>query len=359
MSGGVDSSVAAFLLKEAGWRVIGMSLRTWPPEFCDTLPKGQICCSAQDAEDARGIASQLDIPFRVVDAVEPFKRHVADYFVAAYAKGLTPNPCIVCNRAVKCSILLDEARALGAEYVATGHYARVVRDETCGRYTLAQAKDLDKDQSYALYQLTQDQLARLLLPVGAYTKTETRALAAEAGFSVADKPESMELCFIPNGDTQAFLRDRVPHAFVPGSIVDRTGRVLGSHTGIAGYTVGQRKRLGVYRASPLYVLEIRPDSHEVVVGEAEALATDSCQVQGITWMGIEGLRGPRTASVKVRYRSAKHAAQLVPQGERVEVRFLDPVCDGVAPGQAAVFYEGDRVLGGGWITQRSSTPSQQ
>lgn len=355
MSGGVDSSVAALLLQQAGFEVIGMTLKTWPKELCDTVPKTQTCCSTGDIEDARGVAAQLGIPFYVVEASAPFKEEVMDYFVETYTAGATPNPCVVCNRKIKCGIILGHAKALGAQWVATGHYARVSYDEDHRRYLLRQALDPEKDQSYVLYQLTQEQLSRLLLPLGDKTKAQVRELALAHGLKVADKPESMELCFIPDGDTKGFLKARAPEAFRPGEIVDRQGRVLGTHQGIAAYTVGQRRGLGVAHAKPLYVLSVDPILNQVVVGEQEELKTASCRLRDLFWVGIENLTGPCEAFVKVRYRSDKLPARLFPEGQKVRVEFKEPVAGGVSPGQAAVFYEEDLVLGGGWI-EKSGHP---
>ncbi len=349
MSGGVDSSAAAALLKEAGYQVVGMTLKTWPKELCDTVPKTQTCCSTRDIEDARAVAAQLEIPFYVVEASKEFKSNVMDYFVEGYTHGWTPNPCVVCNRQIKCGILLDRAKALGVRWVATGHYARVDFDGNRQRYILRQAVDDRKDQSYVLYQLTQEQLSHLLLPLGDKTKSQVREIALKAGLKVAQKPESMELCFIPDGDTKGFLRARAPEAFRPGEIVDRQGRVLGLHQGIAAYTVGQRRGLGIAHPRPLYVLEVDPVANRVIVGEEEELRKSLCLVRDLYWVAIPGLQGPLEASVKIRYRTDKLPARLVPEDSRVRVEFKSPVEGGVSPGQAAVFYEGDVVLGGGWI----------
>ncbi len=355
MSGGVDSSVAACLLKQEGYEVIGMTLKTWPKELCDTVPKSQTCCSTRDIEDARTVAQRLEIPFYVVEASVPFKANVMDYFVESYARGRTPNPCVVCNRKIKSGILLEKARALGVDRLATGHYASVVRDEQSGRYAVRQAVDENKDQSYVLFQLTQDQLSRLVFPMGDLSKARVREIAREAGLEGADKPESMELCFIPDGDTKGFLKARVPQAFTPGEIVDRQGKVMGTHQGISAYTVGQRKGLGLAHPTPLYVLELDPAANRVVVGEEEELAARSCRVEEIYWMAIPGLPEPMEAKVKVRYRSPKVPARLVPEGEGVRVEFRDPLRGGVSPGQAAVFYDGAVVLGGGWIAAAASS----
>ncbi|MBI3318916.1 MAG: tRNA 2-thiouridine(34) synthase MnmA [Candidatus Omnitrophica bacterium] len=353
MSGGVDSSVAAALLQEEGYRVIGMTLKTWGPELCDTVPKTQTCCSTGDIEDARSVAHRLGIPFYVVEASVPFKAQVMDYFVQTTTHGLTPNPCVVCNRKIKCGILLAKAKALGARWVATGHYARTGWDAVRGRHFLRQAVDEGKDQSYVLYQLTQEQLASLLLPLGEKSKAQVRELAKRSGLKVAEKPESMELCFIPDGDTKGFLKERAPEAFVPGEIVNRQGKFLGIHQGIGAYTVGQRRGLGVASPRPLYVLEVDPLTRRVIVGNEEELKASFCEVADCAWVSIGGLTGPTAASVKIRYRSAKIPAELVPEGEKVRVRFLEPVEGGVSPGQAAVFYDGEFVLGGGWIARSS------
>ncbi len=349
MSGGVDSSVAAHLLCQRGYRVVGMTLKTWPKELCDTIPKGQTCCSARDIEDARKVADRLGIPFYVVEAAEAFRASIIEPFVEGYAQGITPNPCVVCNRKIKTGILLRRADALGARWLATGHYARASWDEQRGRYALREAVDADKDQSYVLFQLEQKQLSRMLFPMGELTKREVRDVARAAQLEVADKPESMELCFIHNGDTQAFLRARAPEAFRPGEIVDTRGHALGVHQGIASYTVGQRKGLGLSHPTPLYVLRVDPAANRVVVGGREELTARSCEVEDLAWCSVSGLSGPMDAQVKVRYRSEKVNARLVPAGERVCVEFLEPVEGGISPGQAAVFYDGDTVLGGGRI----------
>ena len=351
MSGGVDSSVAAYLLKEAGYEVIGMTLKTWPKELCDTVPKGQTCCSTQDIEDARSVASSLGIPFYVVEASYEFASQVMDYFVKEYAEGLTPNPCVVCNRQIKCGILLEKAQALGAKWLATGHYASVEWSEQRGRYLVRQAVDEKKDQSYVLFQLTQDQLSHMILPLGQKTKTDVRELAKKAGLKVADKPESMELCFIPDGDTQGFLRKRVPEAFKPGDIVDRAGHILGMHQGIAAYTVGQRKGLGITHPRPLYVLGVDKATNRVIVGEEEELCVTACDVEETHWVGIPGLEKSIEGLVKIRYRSEKLPARFTPMGDRVHLEFRDPMPGAVTPGQAAVFYDQDVVLGGGWIAR--------
>jgi tRNA-uridine 2-sulfurtransferase len=353
MSGGVDSSVAALLLKEQGYQVIGMTLKTWPKELCDVVPKHQTCCSTRDIEDAQTVAAQLEIPFYVVEAAQAFKAKVMTPFVHSYARGETPNPCVTCNRDIKCGILMERARALGAQWLATGHYARVEWDADRGRYILRQGQDQAKDQSYVLSQITQEQLSQLLLPIGGLSKEKVRQRAREAGLKVAEKADSQELCFIPDGNTRNFLQERTPVSFKTGEIVNRKGERLGTHEGIGAYTIGQRKRLGIAHPTPLYVLSIDAANNRVVVGERGELAARSCCVAEPHWIGIADLTEPIQATVKIRYQSDKLPAQLIPEGDQVRVQFDGPVSGGIAPGQAAVFYDGDILLGGGWIVRDS------
>ncbi len=356
LSGGVDSSVAALVLKEQGYQVVGMTLKTWDRQLCNTVPKGQTCCSTRDVEDARQVAFQLGIPFYVVEASEAFSSEVIDYFVKGYAQGFTPNPCVVCNRQIKCGKLLEQLQALGGRWLATGHYAQVAWDPAVGRYQLREAVDAGKDQSYVLHQLTQEQLAQMIFPLGNLSKSQVRERAWKAGLPVADKPESMELCFIPDGDTQAFLRRRAPEAFQAGEIVNQEGQVLGTHPGIASYTVGQRRGLGLASRKPLYVLRVEPQTRRVVVGEAKELEATSARVGDLRWVSIPSLEGPRRSGIKIRYQSAKAFGWLYPEGNQVRVEFDEPVAGGITPGQAAVFYDDAVVLGGGWI-QKEFNPS--
>lgn len=351
MSGGVDSSVAALLLKEQGVRVVGMTLKTWGEEMCETIPKRQTCCSVRDIEDARAVAARLEIPFYVVEAAEIFQQKIITPFVQGYAEGRTPNPCVTCNREIKLGILLERARALGIEKVATGHYARVGWSEAHKRYQIRQGADSDKDQSYVLSQVTQDQLARLLLPVGELTKAEVRRRAVAAGLPVAEKAESQELCFIPDGETQKFLRGRRPEGFTPGPVVLRDGTLLGRHAGVAAYTVGQRRGLGLAHPEPLYVLELDAAGNRVVVGTQQELSSTGFLAEAVHWVGIPAPKEPIRAEVKIRYKSLRRPAELIPDPAGVRVRFDEPVADGIAPGQAAVFYRGDLLLGGGWIAR--------
>lgn len=351
MSGGVDSSVAAALLKQQGYDVVGISLKLWPKELCDEVPKEKVCCSARDIEDARLVADRLGIPFYVLDASDRFQHEVIDYFVSAYADGETPNPCVACNRAIKCGYLWERAQALGARWLATGHYANVLWDETRRRYAVREAADPQKDQSYVLFQLTQAQLAHLLLPLGAMTKPAVRAIAEALGLAeVAGKPDSQEICFVPAGGYREFLRPRATRGLVPGPIETADGRVLGEHQGIALYTVGQRKGLGIAAPAPLYVTALDPARNAVIIGGAEALRRTTCCCRDARWMGIETLSEPRRAGVKIRYHHPKAPAWIRPLPEGVVAVEFDEPQLAVTPGQAAVFYEGDAVLGGGWIT---------
>lgn len=351
MSGGVDSSVAAALLKQQGYDVVGISLKLWPKELCDEVPKEKVCCSARDIEDARLVADRLGIPFYVLDASDRFQHEVIDYFVSAYAEGETPNPCVACNRAIKCGYLWERAQALGARWLATGHYANILWGETRRRCAVREAADAQKDQSYVLFQLTQEQLAHLLLPLGAMTKPAVRAVAQELGLTeVAAKPDSQEICFVPAGGYREFLRPRAARGLAPGPIETADGRVLGEHQGIALYTVGQRKGLGIAAPQPLYVTALDPARNAVIIGGVEALRRTTCRCRDARWMGIETLSEPRRVGVKIRYHHPKSPAWIRPSQEgMVAVEFDEPQL-AVTPGQAAVFYEGDAVLGGGWIT---------
>jgi len=352
MSGGVDSSVAAALLKQQGYDVVGISLKLWPKELCDETPKDKVCCSARDIEDARLVADRLGIPFYVLDASDRFQHEVIDYFVNAYAAGETPNPCVACNRTIKCGYLWERAQALGARWLATGHYAGVTWDETRRRYAVREAADAQKDQSYVLFQLTQDQLAHLLLPLGGMTKPAVRAIADELGLAeVAAKPDSQEICFVPAGGYREFLRPRATRGLTSGPIEMEDGRVLGEHQGIALYTVGQRKGLGIAAPRPLYVTALDPARNAVIVGEAASLHRTTCRCRDAVWMGVEALTEPRRVGVKIRYHHPKAPAWIRPSPDgSVAVEFDEPQL-AVSPGQAAVFYDGDSVLGGGWITR--------
>jgi tRNA-uridine 2-sulfurtransferase len=350
MSGGVDSSVAAALLREQGENVFGVTMNLFglPKEIClsDEL---RSCCGAGARRDAGRVAAVLGIPFYVADFRRTFERMVIEDFLAEYRRGRTPNPCLRCNRFVKFGPLLRRAKRLGAERIATGHYARVDRDEPSGRWRLRKGLDPDKDQSYFLYPLTQDELSRTLFPVGGLRKSEVRALAEKFHLPVARKPESQEICFVPDDDYARFLRERIPQAFVPGPIVDRGGRTIGRHSGILNFTIGQRQGLGIAAPRPLYVMAIRAETNTIVAGPQEELFRTRLRVSDVSWGALAGLTESRPAEVKLRYRHAEARAVLHPEGAGVVAVEFEKAQRAVTPGQAAVFYEGDIVLGGGTI----------
>lgn len=344
MSGGVDSSVAAARLVEAGYRVIGVMMRLWAEVEAGHGSENR-CCTLEATEDARRIAAQIGIPFYLLNVEQPFKRNVVDYFIAGYSQGLTPNPCLACNRHIRFDHLLNYARALGADYLATGHYARV-RAAASG-FHLLRGVDANKDQSYILSVLGQEQLRSLSFPVGDLTKPQVRALAAGYGLPVAGKSDSQDLCFLADGDYRRFLRDWAGEAIRPGPIVDEGGRVLGEHQGLPYYTIGQRKGLHIDVASR-FVIELQPETNTVVVGPAELLGRAALIAAEVNWVG-EPPVGPLECAVKIRYKSPDFPARVTRQADgRVQVEFQQAV-RGVAPGQAAVFYQDERVLGGGII----------
>jgi tRNA-specific 2-thiouridylase len=345
MSGGVDSSVAALLLAREGYQVIGVTLRLWTLERPQALAGQRGCCSVEDTDDARRVCQVIGAPHYVLNAEAEFRSHVVDYFLREYQRGRTPHPCIACNDRIKFDFLLARALSLGADCIATGHYART-RVGADGGARLLRATDPRKDQSYVLFGLGQQQLRRIMLPVGWHPKERVRELAREAGLPVADKPDSQEICFIPQGDYREFLAERARPT--PGEVVDTAGRVLGRHPGVEFFTVGQRRGLGVASARPLYVLRLESQSARVVVGPEEELFSASLRAEGVTWVSGAPPAGPVEAAVKVRYKASESPAILFPHGDEVEVRFQEPQ-RAVTPGQAAVFYRGEEVLGGGFI----------
>ncbi|WP_242393064.1 tRNA 2-thiouridine(34) synthase MnmA [Anaeromyxobacter oryzisoli] len=343
MSGGVDSSTAAALLAAEGHEVVGVTMRVW--DYSDPA-RGRTCCAPEDVDDARAAARRLGIPFYVANVEARFRERVVDRFVDDYVSGLTPNPCVACNTEVKFDWLLARARALGAK-LATGHYARV---EARGpRFVLRTAADPAKDQSYFLYGLGQDALRDVLFPVGGLEKPAVRATAARAGLPNAAKPDSQEICFVQGGDAGAFVALRAPARVRPGEIVTTDGRVLGRHAGVHLFTVGQRRGLGVPGPEPRYVVRLEPEAARVVVGTAAEASRDAFEVREVSWVAGAPPSGPIEARVRVRHRHAGEAATVAPgAGAIAAVRLARPV-RGVAPGQAAVFYAGDEVLGGGRI----------
>jgi tRNA-uridine 2-sulfurtransferase len=349
MSGGVDSSVAAAMLLQEGYDVVGVTMQVWP---ATTAPEEQVsrtCCSSAAVEDARLVADRLGFPHHVVNFKDVFEQAVIGDFIEEYRRGRTPNPCVRCNRFVKFGALLDQARALGADYIATGHYARVVHDEESGRWLLRRGFDHSKDQSYALYGLTQEQLAHTLLPLGAMAKDETRRLAADLGLAVASKPDSQEICFVENKDYPAFLRNAAPEAASPGPILDTAGNVLGKHEGIAFYTIGQRRRLGIAAGEPLYGVRIDCSRNAGIAGKNEELYASDLVVAETNFISVERLSSPIAISAKIRYNMKASEALLSPlEDGQAHLSFAVPQ-RAITPGQAAVFYIGDDVVGGGTI----------
>lgn len=340
MSGGVDSSVAAYLLKEQGYDVTGVTMQVWQEE-------GSTAGKNSAVEDAGRVAGVLDIPYHVVDFRDVFQEKVIDNFVAEYLAGNTPNPCIRCNRYVKWEALLSYAMENGAEFIATGHYANIRKLEN-GRYAVSKASTTEKDQTYALYQLTQSQLAHTLMPLGEYRKEEIRQIAERIGLPVADKPDSQEICFIPDNDYGAFLGR---HAKLPtaGNFVDKKGNILGTHAGIHKYTIGQRKGLNIAFGQPMYVCGIRPDTNEVVLGTNEDTFTDEVVCNRINYMAVENLGGCQGMTAKIRYGSKEYACQAEYIGEDVLRCHFPEKVRAATPGQAIVFYHGNDVLGGGTV----------
>lgn len=346
MSGGVDSSVAAWLLKQQGYEVIGVTMEIWQETAQDEENGG--CCGLSAVEDARMVAQCLGISHYVMNFRDIFKKEVMDNFASEYERGRTPNPCIVCNRQVKWGAMLEKALALGADYLATGHYARVLHLDN-GRYAVARALHPQKDQTYALYNLTQHQLSRTLMPVGAYTKAEIRRMAQELGLPVAAKPDSQDICFVPDGDYQSFLEQYRGQPFETGNFVDKEGRILGRHKGIGAYTIGQRKGLGLAMGRPVFVTGICPERNEVIIGDNEDLLKKELLASQVNLMALASLDEPRRLTAKIRYahQAAPCTARLLPDG-RLYVCFDEPQ-RAITPGQAVVLYEGDTVAAGGVI----------
>lgn len=349
MSGGVDSSVTAALLLEQGYQVIGVTMQIWDPAVTEVNGDYVGCCSLAAVEDARSVANRLDIPYYVLNFHDLFRRTVVRDFCRQYAVGRTPNPCVVCNRVIKFEALLQKSRALGADYLATGHYARIGYDEGTGRYTLQKAKDRRKDQTYFLYSMTQEQLAHTLMPLGDFTKDEVRQMAAQRGLKVAEKPESQEICFVPDDNYRNFLRENAAEEIKPGPFLDLQGREIGRHEGIAYYTIGQRRGLGLATGERVYVVDIDPQRNAVVVGPVEALSRTSLVAGDINLVLTDRLNGPLQAQAQIRYNAVPAPATVAPAGEgRVRIDFAEPQ-RAITPGQAVVFYQGEYLLGGGTI----------
>ena len=346
MSGGVDSSTTAALLVERGYDVIGVMMRLWAEEG-----KGgstNRCCSPEAIEDARRVCDILDIPFYLINYEREFKREVVDLFIAEYARGRTPNPCLACNRHIKFDLLLHRALALEAQYLATGHYARVWQVD--GRYQLLQGCDRAKDQSYVLYMLGQKELRHLLLPLGDYTKGQVRAMARQRGLPVAEKAESQDLCFLVDNDYRRFLRVYAPESIWPGPILDTAGRTIGQHKGLPFYTIGQREGLGIAAPEALYVMQVNVARNALVVGARAELGRPELVATGINYVSGQIPQEPLEITAKIRYQAIEAEALLIPlEDGRARVTFAQPQRD-ITPGQGVVFYQGEVVLGGGIIS---------
>ena len=347
MSGGVDSSAAAVLLQEQGYEVVGVTLKLWPQD-CVSRAEDK-CCGPQAVSDARSVCHNLGIRYYLIDEAEDFQKHVIGYFADEYKAGRTPNPCVMCNEHLKFGRLIDRANQLGADYIATGHFARVEKDELTGRHLLYRGYDDRKDQTYFLFSLRQDQLARALFPLGEKTKSDTREVARDCNLKTADKEESMEICFVPDNDYGGFLQKAGLAEKHRGEIVDLQGRVLGHHDGIEFYTVGQRKGLGISAPNPLYVLELNAKENRVVVGPVENLESDTFGVERCNWIAFEDLTESIEVTTRIRYNHSGTKATVEPgENGRATVRLHEPQ-RAIAPGQACVFYQDDLVVGGGWI----------
>ncbi len=344
MSGGVDSSTAAAILKRDGYEVIGITMRLWSEDDGSLPVSGRRCCSVEAVEDARRVSQILNIPFYVLNLEAHFREHVVDYFCEEYRRGRTPNPCIACNKRIKFDLLLNRALSLGADYLATGHHARI--EKRHDEYLLLKATDAAKDQSYVLYNLGQKELKHLLFPMGSHDKKQIRNLAREIGLPVWDKRESQEICFITEGDYHDFLARR--NLNQPGDIVSTEGVKLGRHSGIGFYTVGQRRGLGLASRKPLYVVALDPVANRVIIGPEEQLFRKELYAGDVSYVSGRPPPHPVGITAKIRYRSPEARAILYPEGERARVVFEAPQ-RAIAPGQAVVFYDGDVVLGGGII----------
>ncbi len=347
MSGGVDSSVAAALLVEQGYDVIGMMMRLWSEPSAGKNAPANRCCTPDQMADARQIADQLGIPFYVVDVQTYFYKRIVQFFIDEHEKGHTPNPCLQCNRKVRFTYLLEQALALDADYLATGHYVRVQHNGS--EYQILKGVDDHKDQSYVLHMLTQEKLAHVLFPVGDYTKQEVRALAEKFNLPVASKDESQDLCFLGDGDYRRFLREHSEKAAQPGPILDQSGNELGQHNGLSFYTIGQRKGLGITTPEPVFVLQKDVERNALVVGSHAALGQQELTAVSVNWLNGTPPEQPLKAQIKIRYKAKPAWGTVVDEGNgRCHVRFDEPVF-GITPGQGAVFYNGDICLGGGII----------
>jgi len=351
MSGGVDSSVAAALLVEQGYDVVGMMMRLWSEETIGGRVNNR-CCTPDQMADARRIADKLDIPFYVLDTKDVFREKIVEFFIDQHRQGVTPNPCMECNRHIRFDWLQGHALALDAEYLATGHYARIDRDEN-GQFLLKKGVDESKDQSYVLSVMGQEQLRHAMFPVGEHPKSEVRKIAEKFGLPTASKKDSQDLCFLGDGDYRRFLNVYAPEVMAAGPIVRKTGEVIGEHQGLANYTIGQRKGLGIYAPEPLYVIGMNPYRNALVVGTADELGATALIAKRVNWVSGETPSEPFRAEVKIRYKAMAIPAWVEPVGDdEFRVEFDEPVRD-ITPGQGAVIYNGDTCLGGGIIQRQN------
>src|ERR1700722_20311837 len=347
MSGGVDSSAAAALLLEQGYDVVGITLKLWPQD-CVNRAEDK-CCGPQAVTDARSVCHKLGIPYYLIDEAAEFQKHVIQYFADECKAGRTPNPCVMCNQNLKFGRLIDRANQLGADFIATGHFARVEKSADGSRHLLKRGRDSRKDQSYFLFSLRQDQLARTIFPLGDKTKSDTREVARHCQLKTADKEESMEICFVPDNNYGGFLQQAGLAQKHRGEIVDLHGQVLGHHDGIEFYTIGQRKGLGITTPKPVYVVELDAENNRVVVGDESALDRDEFTAERCNWHPFDQLSEPVEVTAKIRYNHPGTPATLTPLGQgKVKVKLHLPQ-RAITPGQAAVFYQDDLVVGGGWI----------
>jgi tRNA-uridine 2-sulfurtransferase len=347
MSGGVDSSVAAALLVEQGYEVVGMMMRLWSEETVGGRVHNR-CCTPDQMADARRIADKLDIPFYVLDTKDVFREKIVDFFIDQHRQGVTPNPCMECNRHIRFDWLQGHALAMDADYLATGHYARIASDEN-GRFTLKKGVDEGKDQSYVLSVMGQEQLRHAMFPVGEHPKPEVRKIAERFGLPTASKKDSQDLCFLGDGDYRRFLTVYAPEVMTAGPIVRKTGEVIGEHQGLANYTIGQRKGLGIYAPEPLYVIAMNPYRNALVVGTADELGATTLTAKRVNWVSGEIPTNSFRAEVKIRYKANPVSAWVEPVGDdQIRVEFDEPARD-ITPGQGAVVYDGDTCLGGGII----------
>jgi tRNA-specific 2-thiouridylase len=349
MSGGVDSSVAAYLLKQQGYDVIGVTMQIWQDKSKEAFEREGGCCSLSAVDDARRVCDKLDIPFYVMNFKEVFEKKVIDYFVDEYLQGKTPNPCIACNKFIKFDALLERSLSLDADYVATGHYARIMYDEAYKRHIIKKSATPEKDQTYVLYNLTQNQLSHILMPLGDYNKQQVREIARGLDLRTANKPESQEICFVEDNNYGRFISERRGEEIKPGLFVDTQGNKLGTHKGIAHYTVGQRKGLGIAFGKPMYVVEIIPEKNLVVLGDEMEVFSRELIASQMNFITFEELEGPIEVKAKIRYSAKEAIATVTPiDNERVKVVFEEPQ-RAITPGQAVVFYQDEVLVGGGTI----------